>query len=310
MSILRPGRALLAGAWRGLRSLSRSRLAQFLVIGGGIFALAPAPIPEREIRLHEPELRLIEKARARQLGVAELSEGERRDVRTRAIEDAVLYYEARRLGLDQDDGVVRQRLIQKLLFLTEELAGVGEPPDEAALRACFEAKAGSLQRPAVSHLQHVFAVEKATLDALRPQVVAWQKDAAPAMAEALPPFGESFPLRREVRGSLSEISAQYGDRFTAALSTLAIGAWSEPLPSKFGWHLVRQLSYEPPRPATFAEAKGELALPCWMERRERAVAQFLTRTLPQYRVSLDGKPLPLPTPTRRVAVRSEASGED
>src|SRR5262245_13059995 len=123
------------------RSLCQARLVQFLVLGGVLFALAPAPRSAQEIQLTDSQLQGMQAARIRQLGATAFSESDRVAVIARAIEDEVLYREALRLGLDRDDGVVRQRLIQKLLFLAEEMDGAGQPLDEAGLRACYERKA-------------------------------------------------------------------------------------------------------------------------------------------------------------------------
>jgi hypothetical protein len=139
-------------------------------------------------------------------------------------------------------------------------------------------------------------------------VLAWRP--TEATTPVAPPFGESFPLNRHVHASLTEIAAQYGEAFAAALPSLRPGTWSEPLPSKYGWHLVLPLSFTKEHAATFEEARAELGLLCWMERREAAVARLIERSLPRYRIYLDEQPLPPPKPTRRVAARSESSGED
>ena len=46
------------------------------------------------------------------------------------IREEVMYREALALGLDRDDTIVRRRLQQKLEFLSEDLAVVGEPTEQ------------------------------------------------------------------------------------------------------------------------------------------------------------------------------------
>ena len=305
-SLRAPLRSPLAGLGRGLVWLCRSRLVQFLGIGGLLFALSPAQRSEQELRITRAELRLLQAARARQLGVTALSAAEADETMRRAVEDEVLFREAVRLGLDQGDGVVRQRLIQKALFLAEELGGAGQPPGEAELRACYARHPDRFRRPAALHLVHVFASDPRTLLPLRPQLQSWRPDPA----ATAPPLGESFPLNRSFRGTLSELAAQYGGEFAAAVQALPPATWSEPLQSKLGWHLVRLLASEPERPADFTQARAELALLCWMEQRESAVARMLTRSLSRYRIFVEGRGAIAPTPGRRVAARSEASWED
>jgi peptidyl-prolyl cis-trans isomerase C len=50
----------------------------------------------------------------------------------------VLYREAMRLGLDRDDGLVREHLIQKMLLLAEDLGGASREPTRDEVRAYFD----------------------------------------------------------------------------------------------------------------------------------------------------------------------------
>jgi hypothetical protein len=113
-----------------------------------------------------------------------------------------------------------------------------------------------------------------------------------------------------IHATLPEIAAQYGAPFADALPSLPIGSFSQPIPSKFGWHLVFLLDRQAARPASFDEARPELELGCWLERREAAVAHLLGRIAGRYHMEIDGQALPALPRSRRVAARSEASGED
>ena len=55
------------------------------------------------------------------------------------IREEVLYREARALGLEQDDTIVRRRMAQKMEFLFEDLAPLAEPTEEE-LRVFLEDK--------------------------------------------------------------------------------------------------------------------------------------------------------------------------
>ena len=56
------------------------------------------------------------------------------------IREEVFYHEALRLGLDQDDEIIRRRLVQKYEFLQQDLEIVADP-SEQTLRAFIEAEA-------------------------------------------------------------------------------------------------------------------------------------------------------------------------
>jgi hypothetical protein len=140
------------------------------------------------------------------------------------------------------------------------------------------------------------------------QAKAWSAD--PAQKDQIPPLGESFPLSRRIAARVDKIEADYGSDFASALKNLPIQAWSEPVSSKFGWHLVRVLEYQPERPATMEDARGELALHCQIARREEAVRLYLDRLLPDYKVYVGRERVRELSRSGRVAPRGELSAED
>ena len=293
-------------AWSGkalFHAALRSRLVHFLIIGGVIFAVAPHPEARRDIRFDGAAFDDLQRAQAQRLGAPALEAGEREDVRTRAIEDEILYREALRLGLDKDDNIVRQRLIQKVLFLAEDLAGVSRAPTEEELRRFFEATREQWTRPARVRLIHVYAgpSHREELSALRPAAIA----AEAAVPGEPPELGEAFPLPRTVVMTRDELAATYGAAFADAVFALAPGTWSEPIESKFGWHLVRALDRRDAGPATFEDVRSQLPLPYLVARKKQAAADFLRQAATRYRITVDGKPLSaLPGSGRMAPERS------
>jgi peptidyl-prolyl cis-trans isomerase C len=274
---------------------ARSHVAHFLALGGLIFALAPRPPSGRDVHLTRGQLAALYGAEARRSGGA-VEEARQREIDARAIEDEVLYREALRLGLDRGDGIVRQRLIQKVLFLAEDLAGAARPAGEAELRAYHAATRDRWTMPERVRLVHVFAgpARKDELAALRPQVIAADPGDAP------PALGEAFPLSRSLAASWSELGADYGPAFADAVFALPEGAWSEPIASKFGLHLVKVLEHAAARPQSFAEARDRLKLAYLVERKEKATRDYIARTFPRYRIDIDGEPITSYLPSGRT----------
>lgn len=62
------------------------------------------------------------------------------------VREEVLNREARKLGLDQDDPVVRRRLRQRMEFLTAQNLGA-KPPADAELQAFFDKNPAAFKRP-------------------------------------------------------------------------------------------------------------------------------------------------------------------
>src|SRR5262245_15864419 len=144
--------------WRvRLRQLAGHRLLHFIVLGAAIFAVAPRPDTARDIALDRVTLTALEQAEAQRLGAPVLSPEQRATVAQRFLEDELLYREALRLGFDRNDAVVRQRLVQKVLFLAEDLVGVSRPATEEDLRAFYDATRAQWTKPATVSLVHVYA---------------------------------------------------------------------------------------------------------------------------------------------------------
>jgi hypothetical protein len=263
------------------------------------FGLTPHREDPHRVEVSSAVLAVLERAQAARDEVPALTPERAREVDARAIEDEVLYREAERLGLDRDDPIIRQRLIQKLLLLIEDLGGASRAPTESELRAYFEASASRYALPPRVHLVHVFASGRAGLP--------------PAEGLALsgvPASGEAFPVPREVRASREELGRDFGPDFAAAVFALEPGRWSEPIASTHGWHRVRLVDREAGRAPSFEQVRAALALDYALDRRAKVIGDYLKRTVRDYRVDVDGRPLDSFSPTHRVAVRTVPSAED
>lgn len=287
-------------------ALARSRLVHFAVLGTLLFAIAPdestgaPPIQLTQARLDA----LASRAAARQRMPVTPAFAEQ--IRRQAIEDEILVREAARLGLDRGDDIIRARLIQKALFVAEDLAGAMRPAGDGDLRAFFAAHAADYAVPARVRFVHVFAPTAAELTALRDQVVAW----AAAHPGEIPPFGRGFAVSRRTDFSLRDLQRAWGEPFAAAVVQVAPGTWSAPLASKHGFHLVLVEQLEPDRPARFEEVRDRLALDRQGETRRAAIAGFVATAAERYTITIDGRPVTAVVPTGRTASRTEPSVED
>ncbi len=289
-----------------MRTLARRflthRLTHFLALGGLLFALSPRPPNPRAIGIPRSELDAMHTAEARRLGLSALPPDKVREVDERAVEDELLYREAVRLGLDRDDPIVRQRLIQKVLFLAEDLGGASNAPSAEEVRAYFEATKDRRRGVGWTHFVHVFASSEEKVLALRGYVG--------TSGEAAPGVGEAFPYPRDTRLTRAETVSAYGAAFAAAVDHLPVGEWSGPVQSSLGWHLVRVLERQPVASVSLDDVEGEVALECAVDKRERVVASFLRHAFDRYRVDLGGERLGAIHPGKRIAPRTEASAED
>jgi len=159
------------------------------------------------------------------------------------VREEVLYREAIRLGLDQGDAVVRQRMVAKM-DLTASAAAEAAEPDDAMLRAFYEENANNYAGEGqVSFEQAYFSSE----------------DAARAALGQGAPQGEAISLPSVVKGeSLTEVRTVFGEAFAAAVAEMELGdEWQGPIRSGFGWHLVRLRTRET-KPSDFEQVRARV----------------------------------------------------
>jgi len=187
------------------------------------------------------------------------------------IREEVLYREALAAGLDRDDTLVRNRLIEKIRFLTEN---VGEPPLPTVpeLEAYFAQNAERFRIPATVTFEQVFFAlesrgERARSDAAAalPRMNALR---APQTQEQLARLGDPLPLwNRYDAMTTRDVGLAFGDEFAAGLAQVEPGAWAGPVQSRFGWHLVRVVERAGERQPALAEIRDTVETAVMNERR-------------------------------------------
>ena len=179
-----------------------------------------------------------------------------------------LYAEALELGLDRQDPVVRRRLIQRMRLAIEATALEPEPSD-AELRDAYDADRERYTRAARVALHHVFFKNAERAEA-----------ASPALPEGGPgpdvSVGDPFlhaaaqPLQ-----SHRELAQRFGAEFADGVFALEPGAWSEPIASAYGAHLVWIHERRDASIAPFEEVRDRVRYAVLATRRERALEQAL-----------------------------------
>lgn len=266
-----------------MRKLFAAPLLRFLVLGAMIFGLYAAFDDGAAPRTTEAIV--IDAATARQLGsrfeatwrrpptAAELDGL----IADRIVEEA-LVREALALGLDRGDAVIRQRLRQKMTFFAEAGAGAAEP-DEAALRAHFEAEAERFRTPPRVAFEQVYLGPDPTEDdvaAVRAALGSGDDPAGLGVPTLLPKAMQLAPA--------SVIESAFGRGFFNRLAALEPGAWEGPTPSALGLHLVRITAREPARLPAFEAVRDRVESDWRANRAEAQRAAFTEALLARYRI--------------------------
>jgi hypothetical protein len=155
------------------------------------------------------------------------------------IRQEAYYREALALGLDRDDAIIRQRLRQKMEFISNDVAAAAEPTDDD-LQRYLDAHADAFR------LERRFTFEQVYLNPERRRD-AVARDATVLLAELrksgdtadVTGLGDAFLLEHEFDALPgSEVAKLFGEKFAVALGTLDTGLWQGPVESGYGVHLV------------------------------------------------------------------------
>jgi hypothetical protein len=207
------------------------------------------------------------------------------------VREEVLYREALALGLDQDDAIVKRQLARKMDFLAEDLSKLEEPkPDE--LRAWYPQHQARFALPARVSFRHVyFSPDRRGTQARADAQAALAPLADKPIDAAAAAGGDPFMFHAFYGDrSLDVVAKEFGPPFARALGGVAPGAWTGPIESGYGWHLVFVDAMTPERVPDFDEVEAEVRS-AWVEnRREQAKTRLYETMRARYEVVLPARP--------------------
>ena len=227
-----------------LRKLIREPLFHFLLLGAVIFFIAgrsrSIAVPSRQkIVVTQSQIESIVVGFSR-TWMRPPTQEELQGLVNDYVRDEVLYREARTMGLDQDDVIVRRRMRQKFEFLVEDMAARTGPPSDQELEAYLRQHADKYsEEPSFGFEQIFFSREKrgASAEAEATAVLVRLKGKGAIDIEKL---GDAFLLPSQFeKTSAGETARLFGEKFTNELTKTQLGTWAGPIESSYGLHLVR-----------------------------------------------------------------------
>ncbi|MDE0054566.1 MAG: peptidylprolyl isomerase [Gammaproteobacteria bacterium] len=199
------------------------------------------------------------------------------------VREEIFVREARKIGLDDDDVIIRRRLAQKLTFLTEDVALL-EPTTETERIEFFQANAERYRISARYSFSHVY---------FSPDARATPREDAIAAAHQVDEtnwrtLGGPFMLRNTFADvSEADVRKDFGARFAEALANLTEDGWQGPVESAYGYHLVRVDQRTPARAPGYEEVKEKVAGDLDAKRREDANARYYESMRSRYEIEVE-----------------------
>ena len=285
------------------RRIFKDPLLHFLAAGLVLFlvgsALSPPAPEERRIVVDRAALLEFIQYRSRAFEPATAGEildalsGEERDGLVRDyVEEQALYREATALGLEADDYVIKQRLVQKLNFLTDGAISAAPPTDDEAA-AYFEAHRGDyFIQPSVTFAHVFFSAETrgpaaATTAASE---IAKSLNAKSAPFEAAVGYGDRFPFGANyVERTYDYVASQFGEAAATAIFNVEgpFDVWRAPLVSPHGAHAVFVRNVTPGRYPDLAEVRERVIDDALRARQNEARDRIVAELVARYEVVVD-----------------------
>lgn len=224
---------------RGMSKLLREPLLHFLVLGVLIFVAfnylqpegAESTASDRVVITDADVERLA--AQYEDVWLRAPTADETKTLIQNLVREEILVQEALKLGMEQDDAVIRRRLTQKMDFLLSSLAATATP-DEEELQALYSELESTLTNAGQVAFENIYLGEAPA-----------EADVASAL-ELIESNGPSADVgqatllpARVPLSTARQIDAVFGNGFGDALLGLEPGAWIAPVRSSFGVHVVR-----------------------------------------------------------------------
>ncbi len=204
---------------------------------------------------------------------------------TTYLKEELLAREARAMGLDQDDTLVRRRLAQKLSFLLEDTFRLAQPKEDE-LRAFFAQDAARYETAARVSFRHVYfdpekrtdadADARATLSALNESGGAWETTGDRLLIESAIADADHHA-----------IASQFGAEFAESVLSLSAGSWHGPIQSAYGAHLVCVDVKADAALAIFEDVESRVADDWYLQQHREQVARYFAKLMDKYEVDVD-----------------------
>ena len=226
-----------------MKKLLKDPLLHFLLIGAALFLAfglikSPEGIEENRIIITSGDIEALQANFAR-TWQRPPTESEVSGLIEERVRDEIAYREAVAMGLDQGDSVIRRRLRMKMELIVEDVAGFSPPTDEDLETYLAEYRESFRQQPQVSFI-HVYlnsdkrgaSVEDDAREILA-RLSAAGIDADPES------YGDPSMLPKELPlYYIKDIGRLFGVDFSRQILEVKPGAWTGPVWSSYGLHLV------------------------------------------------------------------------
>lgn len=208
------------------------------------------------------------------------------------IREEVLFREALALNLDNNDQLVRRRLVQKMEYVAQGFYDDIPVPAEADLRAFYQQNLEKYRKAPEITFTHVFIAAKeneiADTKAAAVKLLA-QLNRGSVPFENAPRYGERFLFNRNyVNREASEITSHFGESFQRQLFSMQVAdSWQGPLLSNYGWHLVLIKRSAPSYIPNFEQLSATVLADVRRNQHQTRLRKAINQLIGQYQITIE-----------------------
>jgi len=219
-------------------------LLQFLILGGMLYVFVSFIHHQKEKQAKEivvdgERVALLVSNYKTQTGILP-SRDELNVMIDNYIKEEIFFREAKKMGLDKDDEIIRRRLSQKFDFVKSDLKQI-DPPTDQQLRDFYKMHLSLFETEGSVNFSHIFfSTDHSTdKDARERAVLVLQKLVRTSLQRA-PGEGDHFALQNDYTDQTAlDIRANFGDKpIVDSLFKSKVNTWVGPVQSGYGWHLL------------------------------------------------------------------------
>jgi peptidyl-prolyl cis-trans isomerase C len=252
-----------------LSKLIRSSLLHFIIIGSLIY-WGVGEDAVKQLTLSEKQS--LFDAHKKKLSINTLTKIQKNEVLDRYYRDEALYQEALSLGLDVRDHIVRQRLVQKMEFLAKDFSDKTENVSDFEIANYYRENLKKWIDPEKLIFDHIFSRSLVELQKIKNS----ESKIEPGK------MGAPFSLGHQI-GPISNHFLRQKFNFSQDLFQLNLNSWSEPIESKFGYHLIRIIRKSPKTIASLESLKEEIYKMVIIEKNRKSVNSYLEKIVSKRR---------------------------
>lgn len=205
------------------------------------------------------------------------------------VREEIFSREAIKLGLDENDPIIRRRLEQKMEFITDDLADAAEPTEDELARY-LATHPETFREETTLTLRQVYLDPRkhgTQLNAAAAMILAELKASDPGADASEIGDPTMLPDRLDDEPAQSVVGT-FGEEFAETIRNLPVGEWLGPVYSPFGAHIVRVEKRTEGRVPPLSEIRETVEREWANDRRREADAQLMANLRSEYRVTIEG----------------------